>query len=527
MNDSASSARQTRNLLPSLADIVFLGVFLLLTLNADERLLGDADTGYHIRAGEFIVDNLSIPQTDIFSYLNPPLRWTLHEWLAEVIMALVHRAAGMTGLVIFFAFLIALTGYLIFTLLLKQRSNILLVTVATLLVILSSSSNWLARPHVITFVFFVIWYHLLNSYQYRDRKYLIYLPPIMLLWVNLHGGFILGLILLGIYWVGNCVNYLFAPISERHEPLKKIRFLGLVTVACAFATFFNPYGYDSLLFPFRVVQDQFLMDHIVEYLSPNFHLSSVVPFEITLLATIGIFAISGAKLDTIGLMLILLFGHMALFSSRHMPLFAMIAGPIVLRHADLAFNQMEGRVFAAFRSRLDNLARIDQYTTPYIWPLASVLVAVALAKTGVISHDFNAKYVPVAATEFIKKEKIQGNMFNNDEFGDYIIYAAWPKYKVFIDGRTDMYGAVRVKEYIKVSLAQGGWESILEKYNITWVFHDPNSVLSKLLLERQEWKLVYSDNVANIFLKTVPEHDEIINRYISTKPFTKESSYTN
>jgi hypothetical protein len=188
---------------------------------------------------------------------------------------------------------------------------------------------------------------------------------------------------------------------------------------------------------------------------------------------------------------------------------------------------MEGRVFTAFRSRLDNLARIDQCTTPYIWPLASVLVVVALAKTGVISHDFNAKYVPVAATEFIKKEKIQGNVFNNDEFGDYMIYAAWPKYKVFIDGRTDMYGADRVKEYITVSQAQGGWESILEKYNMTWVFHDPNSVLSKVLLERQEWKLVYSDNVANIFLKTVPGHDEIINKYISTKPFTKESNYTN
>src|SRR5687768_17264762 len=91
MNRSADTAQNPRNLLPSIAHIIFLGTLLILALDNDGRLLGDADTGYHIRAGEFIIDNLTIPQTDIFSYLTPPLPWTLHEWLSEVIMALVHR----------------------------------------------------------------------------------------------------------------------------------------------------------------------------------------------------------------------------------------------------------------------------------------------------------------------------------------------------------------------------------------------------------------------------------------------------
>jgi hypothetical protein len=527
VNKFESAERHSRNLLPSIADVIFLGILFFLTLSGDERLLGDSDTGYHVRAGEFIIDNLRIPQTDIFSFLTPSMPWTLHEWLSEVIMAFVHRQAGLTGIVVLFSFMIALSCYLVFVLLLKQRSNILFAAAATLLVALSSSSNWLARPHIFTFVLFVAWYHLLNNYQYRDRNYLFFMPPLMLVWVNLHGGFILGLILLGIYLAGNLAKSYYASNNERRQWLEKTRFLAMITIACVLVALLNPYGHKTLLFPFRVVQDKFLMDHIAEYLSPNFHFTSVMPFEIMLLTTIGIFAISGAKLDIIELTLMLLFGHMALFSSRHMPLFAIIAGPIVLKQAQIAFDQTDGDLIAALKRRIDNVVRIDQSTTRYVWPVVGTMVVLTLAKSGIIHHDFNARYVPVEAVEFLNKEYVTGNMFNNDEFGDYIIYAAWPKYKVFIDGRTDMYGAARVKEYLKISQAETGWEGVAEKYKITWVLHDRNSVLSKVLLERKDWKLIYSDKIANIFVKALPEYDEIIKKYPATKPFTMENSYTN
>jgi hypothetical protein len=118
-------------------------------------------------------------------------------------------------------------------------------------------------------------------------------------------------------------------------------------------------------------------------------------------------------------------------------------------------------------------------------------------------------------------------MFNNDEFGDYIIYAAWPKYRVFIDGRTDMYGAARVKEYLTLSRAQEGWESLMEKYRFTWVFQEPTSTLSKILLERPDWTLVYSDKVANIFVKSLPQHAHLIAKYGATRSYKDKSSYTN
>ena len=90
-----------------------------------------------------------------------------------------------------------------------------------------------------------------------------------------------------------------------------------------------------------------------------------------------------------------------------------------------------------------------------------------------------------------------------------------------------MYGTPRVKEYIQVTQANSGWEDVLEKYNAMWVMHDPNSVLSKLLVQRDEWKLVYSDKVANVFVRATPEYRDLIDKYALVRPIAEENSYPN
>ena len=123
-NIMAGTKRSTFFLIPSIADIIFLSLFLLLSFSKGQELLNDGDTGYHIRAGEYIIDTLSIPKHDIFSFLTPPLPWTAHEWLSEIIMAMVHRAFGLTGVVIFFSFIISLVYYLLFKIIRTNNGNI-------------------------------------------------------------------------------------------------------------------------------------------------------------------------------------------------------------------------------------------------------------------------------------------------------------------------------------------------------------------------------------------------------------------
>ena len=140
-------------------------------------------------------------------------------------------------------------------------------------------------------------------------------------------------------------------------------------------------------------------------------------------------------------------------------------------------------------------------------------MVVVLAANGNITYQFDSKIKPVDALNFIEAENLQGNMFNNDEFGDYFIYAAWPKYRVFIDGRSDMYGVDILKEYLKLTSIKPGWDEVLKKYDMNWIIYNANSALSLFLLEKDDWKLIYADKVANIFVKNTLENQHLIDKY--------------
>jgi len=499
--------------IPSIVDIIFLSLFLYLSFFVGKGLLNDGDTGYHIRAGEFILDTFSIPKRDIFSFLTPPIPWTAHEWLSEVIMAMIHRPFGLTGIVIFFSFIISLIYYLLFKILRKNNNDILITAFIVILVLGASKIHWLARPHIFSLLLMLIWYYLLDEYQYNHKNYLYFFPPMMLLWVNLHGGFLAGFILLGIYLFGNVFKFIRSKGDERNIYEKKARLLGLITVVCLFVSLINPYTYHILLFPFNLVSNKFIMDHVSEFLAPNFHRISIKPFEFILLLIYIVLVFSKKRINIIELVMILLFAHMSLYSARYIPLFSIIVAPILYRQLSPILETSDGKIARFIKKRSENVSEIDESTRGCLWPVAAVILVVVLATGGKIDFRFDPKTKPVAAVEFLKKENIKGNMYDNDEFGDYIIYAAWPQYKVFFDGRSDMYGVDRMKEYQKVLSIKPGWDEVLKKYNMNWVIYNANSPLSMFLVERDDWELIYADKVANIFVKDIPENRYLIEKY--------------
>ncbi|RII27794.1 MAG: hypothetical protein CXR31_06090 [Geobacter sp.] len=501
--------------IPSIADLVFVVIFLFLSLYDISGMLGDGDTGYHIRAGEYIVRTLSVPTQDIFSFHSPPLPWTAHEWLTEVIMYFIHSVFGLSGVVIFFALLLALTHYFLFRILRSYTTDILLPILVIILVIGSSHIHWLARPHVFSFLLMISWYYLLDAWH-RDRMDRLYLLPLlMLLWVNLHGGFLGGFMLLGAYLAGNLFSMLTAPLDERDNYRKKCWQLGLTIGLCLIACLINPRGYHILLFPFKLVSNKYLMDHVSEFLSPNFH--QFMPFKYLLFLLIIVLAVAKKRLDAVELVLVLLFTNMALYSARYIPLFAFIVAPLIVRYANYvpAFPDNAFTRFFAHRSR--NITLADASAKGCFWPIVAILIVSIAGMSGRIHHSFDSKVKAVEAVEFLKKEHINGNMFDDDEFGDYIIYATWPDYKVFFDGRSDMYGSAMLKEYGKIISFSPGWEELLAKNNITWIIYGTNSMLSRYLQCRSDWRLIYSDKVASIFVKNIPLYAPIIEKYKLTK----------
>ena len=497
--------------IPSLADLFFCLILFFLFFRGNSGLLGDGDTGYHIRAGQYILRTLSVPKLDIFSFHNPPLPWTAHEWLSEVVMAVIHDCFGLTGIVAFFAFLLALTTSLLFVILKSQRSNILLAAALTVLCFSASQIHWLARPHVFSFLLMLTWHHLLESWQRGIANRLYLLPTSMLLWVNLHGGFLGGFLLLGAFLAGNLFGMLAGALPDRAGRGKKLGQLSLTTGACLIACLCNPNGYHILLFPFKLVFDSYVMDHVNEFLSPNFH--EFLPFKYLLLLLIALVALSRKSVEATELILILVFTNMALYSARYIPLFALIMAPILMRQSDGRQKMAAGRLADFFRRRSENLARMDARATGLLWPAAALLVVACAAASGRVHHGFDPRVKAVAAVEFLMRERIAGNMFNDDEFGDYLIYRGYPAYRVFFDGRSDMYGDDKLKEYYKIINFEPGWEGIFDKYRINWVFYDTNSNLCRFLANNKNWALIYSDRVASIFVRDLPQYHYLIAKY--------------
>jgi hypothetical protein len=273
----------------------------------------------------------------------------------------------------------------------------------------------------------------------------------------------------------------------------------------------NPRGYQILLFPFNLVFDSYIMDHVSEFLSPDFH--GRMPFKYLLLLLVAVMAVSRKSVELTELILILVLTNMALYSARYIPLFALVMAPIITRHANEERWMVGTKLAGFFSRRSENFSSIDDRSGGYIWPLLGMFLVGAALFSGEYRASFGGKNHPVAATEFLIREKVPGNMYNNDEFGDYLIYRAFPQYRVFFDGRSDMYGTGMMKEYSKIASFEEGWEDILQKYRITWIFYGTNSNLSRYLLKDSKWVLIYSDEVASIFVKDLPQYAPLIRKH--------------
>lgn len=510
MSQTGNLRKFPQYILPSLSQMAFLIVFIACFTGSGGFLLGDGDTGYHIRAGEIILKDLAVPRHDPFSFITPPLPWTAHEWLSEVVMAIVHKSLGIQGIVFFFALLLSTTYWLLFRWIRSNGRNLLVDLLLLILVLLSSRIHWLARPHAFSLLLIVLLYQILILHQEDRGNYLYVIPPMMLLWVNLHGGFIAGFLFMGIFLSGHFLGFLAPEGEERSISANKGKQLSMVCAASVIAACVNPFGVHAFLFPFRLVSETFLMDHVQEFLSPNFH--GFAPYRYLLLFLIAMLGVSKTRLIFTELVLVLLFTSMSLYSMRYIPLCAIVYAPILSRHGDILIQESKARGSRLLKERSELYGKIDASAKGYAIPLV-VLAVLAGLTAGKIPIRFTEKNTPTASIDFLRENPIRGNMFNNDEIGDYVIYNLYPKYKVFVDGRSDMYGTPIMKEYLKVVAIEPGWENTLAKYDINYIFFYTDSILVRHLLTDAGWKGIYSDNVASIFIRNIPENAAAIAQY--------------
>ncbi len=466
--------------------IVLLSMVFVLAVRQSVSI--DPDLWWHLKAGEQMIDTRSIPRTDDYSFTKQGSEWVAHEWLSEVIMAAIYRLTGLVGLVTIFSLIIVIVFWLMYR---RCDGRPYAAGVAILLAAAASSPLFGVRPQMLTLLLASIYIVLLERFNPKDHtRRLWWLVPLMLLWVNLHAGFALGLALIGLYIVRAVLD----------GDWDQVRPLLIVLIVCTAVVPLNPNGFRMFSYPYETLTSESMAAFIQEWASPDFHQSTYLPLAVLLLSTFAAMALSPTRASLGEIFLVLITALGALRSVRHIPIFSLFAAPVLAKH-----------LWAIAKERGWDKALTGAEARPTgIKLLINILLLLSPLALGVsrvwhfASHQRNYETLrnPVAAVEFLKSQRLPGPIYNRYGWGGYLIYQLYPEYRVYIDGRADVYGDAFFAEAMRVYDGAGDWSSSLDRRGINTVLISPDAPLASLLRNDEgKWKVVYEDNDAIIFTR--------------------------
>ncbi len=519
--DAVGAARTgwSRFLLPPVRDLIFLLAFWALLMGPlSNRPLADADIGWHIRTGEQILATHSIPRTDPFSSTMQGQPWFAWEWLYDAFLGVVHRSMGLNGVVFLAALIMATTFALLFSQLIKRGTGLPVAMVLWLLALGASSIHMFARPHIVSWLFTLLWFLALERWERgNETRWLrMFFPLSMLLWANLHGGWLLGMNLLGLYMVAAFVESLREsdPIA-RIRSAHRARAMWWTLVVSGAASVVNPYGLGLHTHIYHYLRDQYLMDRIAEFRSPDFHGLGQRCFVLILVLLLIAAGRSAGRIRLSQWLVVLMLTFAGLYAVRNLPMSAMllvlIAGPSLW--AVVTGLAEHGGVWGPLRrcapwatNFAARTAAQDSQFRGHLWPALGVIAALMVCLHGgrvgsaqIINAQFDGKHFPSGAMDYLKREGTQEPIFGPDAWGGYFVYSLYPARKVVIDDRHDLYGSGRFREYLILYHGEPGWREILNKWQIRTLVLPPGSTPANLLAELpHEWRTVYADKSAAV-----------------------------
>jgi len=465
---------------------------MIFVLAVRQSVSLDPDLWWHLKTGEQIIDTHSIPHVDDFSFTKQGSEWVAHEWLSEVIIAGIYRLSGFVGLIFSFSLVIVIALWITYG---RCDGRPYAAGIAILFAAAASSPLFGIRPQMLTLLLASIYILLLERFNPNEQsRRLWWLVPMMLLWVNLHAGFALGLVLIGLYICR-------ALLDGEWDHLKP---LIIVLLICTAVVPLNPNGLRMFTYPYETLTSPSMAAFIQEWASPNFHQITYVPLIVLLLSTFGAMALSPRRPRLGEVFLVLITALGALRSVRHIPIFALFAAPVFARHLWAIANERGWAKLLTGEETRPNAFKL----------LINVVLLSAPLALGVWHLWFFASHQryyesirnPVAAVEFFKSQHLPAPIYNRYGWGGYLIYQLYPEYRVYIDGRADVYGDAFFTEAMQTYDGLNDWRKSLDKYGIQTLIIGPDAPLATLLRTDSAWSKVYEDNQATIFLrKSVPQ----------------------
>ncbi|HET7205330.1 MAG TPA: hypothetical protein VFI95_02005 [Terriglobales bacterium] len=511
-NADARGAQTTleRLLLPSIPDLIFIVLLIAFTYGSlAPRLLWDGDVGWHIRNGQNILAAHAIPRVDSFSETMAGRPWYSWEWLYDAAIGGMYNWAGLNGVVFANALVIALTLALVFALGLRRSGNLAVTLVLFVFCAVASSIHFLARPHVVGWLITIVWFWILDSADRNQSRIsrVLWLPLIMLLWANVHGGFVLGFVLLAIYVAASVLTLLRCRVAHQRAAAKKrISILIAAGISSFLTSLINPYGIRLHEHVYAYLTNRFYMQHINEFRRPDVHGLPTQFFLILVLLTVVAIIARKGRLRWAGALVILFSTVSGLWAARNLPVASMLLVIVVaplLAPAPRDSVDTTPQRWRLLRARFSSGQLISGW---HLWPLVLVLMTLVvcshhgnfLGKQMMDAH-FDLSRFPIRAVDFLEKQGIREPVYSLDSWGGYMIWRLYPQTKVFVDDRHDFYGEQFVRDYLKVLHAQPGWQEVLNQLKVNIVLLPAKSKTNDALSRSGEWQIVYQDSVADIF----------------------------
>jgi hypothetical protein len=454
--------------------ILFLGLFSMAVRNVT-----DPDVWWHLKTGQFIAAHKAVPHTDPFSYTRSGAPWVAHEWLTDLLVYQLHRAFGWSGLIVIFAAVISAAFFLLY---LRCGPAPYVAGIATLVAACATVPLWGIRPQILSLLLTSLWLLILERSE-KSPSLLWWTLPLTLLWVNLHAGFALGLAILFLFLVGQCVERLLTPLQQDNN--SHLRFSALIFLLDLLIVPLNPNGARLFSYPLETLRSAAMQKYILEWASPNFHHAEYWPFLLIVLVSFAILIWSRSPVRPRDLLLLLVSLYAALCSIRMIPFFVLIAIPIISKR------------LGTWPSP-SSLSHPRPPSTRSALNAAIVIAMLAFAAAHlfqVVERQTQAEkdHFPSGAVAFLQTHPPSGPIFNNYDWGGYLIWKIYPSTRVFIDGRADLYGQPLLDQFADTYSFKGTWQQNLRDWNITTVLVPPDSALATGLRHSPEWHISYED----------------------------------
>lgn len=474
--------------------LLFAAILLFGLLAMTARSATDPDLWWHLGTGQWMVEHGRVAHTDHFSFTRGGSPWISHEWVSEIALFEIWRHAG-PGALIAFSSIVTTAGFLLLYWRCPGKPH--WAAALTVLGATASASSWGVRPQMFTFTLASLLLWLLELAERRPRLLLLILP-VFLLWLNLHAGFALGPALLLIYAIGLIFEGLAGttPWMQSRPIIARVL---LITLACLALVPLNPSGLQLYRYPLETLRSTGMRSLIVEWFSPNFHRGLYVPLLLVFLFLLIALAYSSTRIKGRILLPLVFTAVAALDAVRHIPIFILIAIPVIA---------------AAIPSSPALPAPTRQHRIPgniqTIFNAAAVtfLALFAMLRWVDLARDQQAREValfPQRAVEFLQTTRQPERLFAYYNWGGYVIWKLGSKYRVFADGRADLYGDGLLRECIQtIPQLQKGWEKVIETWNVQTILVPPSSAVAQALFLDPRWTAAYGDHQAVIFIRARP-----------------------